>query len=171
MSDFFRGSWLDLRFKTDRDCSRAVSNRGDRYRVERMAQVDDSGRLELKITGKMDLYDEIQSHKDSCDLNIIVDRILHGDEYARQRLKAREGMYGDFAEMPATKQEMLNQIMAAEDFFNRLPVEEKQKYNNNMYEWLMNFDQNLAVDVKNNTSVPASESTISSEAAPVGAAE
>ena len=53
---------------------------------------DENGTLDLEPKGKENLYDYIQSHKDSCDIKLIVDRCARGDLSA---LSKAQGMYGD----------------------------------------------------------------------------
>lgn len=155
-----RAPWLLARFSEAR--TRYFSNSGDRCVPERLAKVDSKGNLELKITGKRDLYSEIQSHKDSCDLRIIVDRIINGDAYALQKLKAKEAMYGDFASMPKNKAELLNQVIAAKDYFDNLPVSVKEQFNNNWQEFFINYDENMTIDNEKVMSTSVNDSTTSS---------
>lgn len=158
MSDILRANWLTGRFN---DHKRFICEHGTRTVPERTASVDKNGVISLKVTGERDIYSEIQSHKDSCDLNIIVDRILHGDAYAAEKLRAREGIYGDFAMLPKSYMEFCNQLLAAEDYFSKLPIEEKEKYDNNVYQWIAQFDQNLAVTTEKVMSTDTSESATS----------
>lgn len=64
-----------------------------------------SGDIELEEDGFENIYDEIQSYKDSVDINVIVQRYAHGDTYALQQ---RQGAYGDFVNVPRSYMEVLN---------------------------------------------------------------
>lgn len=156
MSDVLRNSWLSQRFG---DRERFISNSGTRCVPEYTAKVDENGVLDLKVTGERDLWSEIQSHRESCDLSIIVNRIINGDASAADRLKAisnKQGFYADMVVMPKTYAEFTDRLVAAKQFFDRLPVEEKEKYNNDVYQFIANFD---AQDVVNDTTKVMSTET------------
>lgn len=100
----------------------------------------------LEITGKENLYLEIQSWKDSCDLNLLIKRYTSGDVGA---LSQRQGFYGDVTGMPKTYAEMLTTIDNARTFFDSLDLETSAKFDHsfdkfvasmdNMDEFLKNF--------------------------------
>lgn len=109
------------------------SNPGSRIKVDLIGEYDTNGEIVLTETGVHDWYEEIQSHRASCDLQLILKRFLDGDESALSR---RQGMYGDFTSMPKTYMDMLNMSIKAEQMFAELPIEIKQKFNNNFALWL-----------------------------------
>ena len=57
----------------------------------------DTGEVEYKVVGKSNLYELIQTSKDSTDIHYIVDRVSKGD---KTLLEARRGIYADVTEMP-----------------------------------------------------------------------
>lgn len=83
--------------------------------------------LELDINQRKNLYDEIQSHKDSVDIHKIVDRYRAGDTSVLQRA---QGMYGDLTEFPKDFFAYKELELKAEQTFDALPVEIKQKFDN-----------------------------------------
>lgn len=122
-----------MKFRTKFDRLEIFSNPGDPIKVDYIGQYDENGEIDLVQTGEHSFYDEIQSHRDSCDLQLILKRFLDGDESALAR---RQGMYGDFTSMPKTYMEMLNMSIKAEQMFSELPVEVKERFGNNFALWL-----------------------------------
>uniref|UniRef100_A0AAU8B8I1 Internal scaffolding protein n=1 Tax=Dulem virus 104 TaxID=3145581 RepID=A0AAU8B8I1_9VIRU len=94
---------------------------------------DDNGVLDLEQTGQENLYDYIQSHKDSVDIHKILQRFQNGDVTALTKV---QGMFGDFTEMPRTYAEALNSVIQAEHTFNSLPVETRAKFNHSFSQFL-----------------------------------
>lgn len=111
---------------------------GDRYYPTYIAKYDENGTLYLEETGKEDIYAEIQSHADSCDIKTILARYELGDESALSKI---QGAYGDFVGMPRTYAEMLNRVNEAEDFFMSLPVDTREKFNHNFAEFMTSMDK------------------------------
>lgn len=118
-----------MKFKTafsfPRDKVRTES--GERIKKLYGLSYDDKGVQQLIEKGKVDLYNEIQSHADSCDINILLTRFCNGDVKA---LNKAECMYGDFTNLPSNYAEMLNVMSNAQDFFNTLTNDVKAKFNN-----------------------------------------
>ena len=104
-----------MRFRTQFEShDRVLANPGTSEHILYAPQIDENGHLELVETGREDLYDYIQSHKDSCDIHQIMRRFEAGDTEA---LMKRQGNYGDFTAMPKTYAEMLNAVIAGEQKF------------------------------------------------------
>lgn len=117
---------------------RKYSNVGDRYKVLYTPHFDDNGVMELVENGREDLYAYIQSHKDSCDIHVILDRFARGDMSV---LSKRQGVYGDFTEMPSTYAEALNAMISAENYFNGLPVEIRARFGHSFQKFLVSMDK------------------------------
>lgn len=103
------------------------SNPGDSIVYNRVTKVKPNGELELVISGKDDLYASIQSHADSCNINVIIKRYQNGDLSA---LQAGTPSYGDFSEMPKTYAEVLNAVIAGERLFDSLPADKRELFDN-----------------------------------------
>lgn len=99
---------------------------------------DSDGVLDLVVTGKENLYEYIQSHKESTDIHVLLDRFAAGETDVLQRM---QGFYGDVTSMPKTYAEVLNAVIVGEETFSRLPVEVKQRFNNSFAEWLAAMDK------------------------------
>ncbi|WGL31257.1 internal scaffolding protein [Dipodfec virus UOA04_Rod_845] len=95
------------------------------------------GVLDLAVTGKENLYEFIQSHKESTDIHVLLDRFANGEEDVLSRL---QGFYADVSDMPKTYAEVLNAVIAGEETFARLPVEVKRRFDNSFAVWLASMD-------------------------------
>lgn len=98
---------------------------------------DDRGVLHLREAGKHDLYGEIQSHRDSVDIHVLLTRYRNGDESALSRI---QGAYGDFTQMPTTFAEALNTFLAARSYFDGLPVDVRSKFGHDFNRFISAFD-------------------------------
>lgn len=99
---------------------RVIENPGTPIRVLYTSKVADDGNIELIPSGTENLYDFIQSHRDSVDIHVILQRFANGDTTALSRA---QGNYGDFTNLPSTYAELLNTMIAGENYFNSLPLE------------------------------------------------
>uniref|UniRef100_A0AAU8B2A9 Internal scaffolding protein n=1 Tax=Dulem virus 163 TaxID=3145640 RepID=A0AAU8B2A9_9VIRU len=117
---------------------RTLSNLGSPERVLYSPKFDDDGVMDLVETGKENLYDFIQSHKDSVDIHVILDRFQRGDVAA---LSKYQGSYGDFTTVPKTYAEALNAMISAEHYFESLPVETRAKFGHSFQQFLASMDK------------------------------
>ena len=125
-------------FQTQFDArDRIISNAGSRIKQLYDARVDNQGHIDLVESGTEDLYDYIQSFKESCDINTIVKRFAAGDTDVLAR---RQATYGDFTELPRTYAELLNTVIQGENYFNSLPLETRAKFNHSFREWMASMD-------------------------------
>lgn len=116
---------------------RTISNVGDRIKKLYEARVDNNGSIDLVEAGRENLYDYIQSFKESCDINTIVKRFAAGDTDVLAR---RQATYGDFTQLPGTYAELLNTVIQGENYFNSLPLETRAKFNHSFREWMASMD-------------------------------
>lgn len=86
---------------------------------------DANGRVVLEEKGKENLYDYIQSFRDSVDLNVILARFSNGDTEA---LSKAQGFYADVTDFPKTMADALNRINECEEMFKSLPLDVRQKF-------------------------------------------
>ena len=126
-----------------RDHKHFLTGVGSREKITYEARYNAKGQLELHEKGKEDWYGYIQSHKDSVDIHVLLERFQRGDVDVLNRV---QGFYGDITSMPSTFADALNIVRSSEEFFNSLPVEERAKFNHNFSEFLASFDSpdNLA---------------------------
>lgn len=95
-------------------------------------KVDADGVRELRKVGEEDLYAMIQSHKDSCDVNYILQRFMSGDQTALSKI---QGVYGDFTDMPTTLAELSQRVVDAENLFYSLDLSVREQFNHSPSEF------------------------------------
>lgn len=106
---------------------------GDRYRPVYTSEIASDGQIELVQTGVEDLQQYIDSFRDSCDISVMVQRFLAGDETA---LRNGNPVFMDLLGAPKTLAEAYAMNFRAEAAFNNLPVDVREKFNNNFYTFL-----------------------------------
>ena len=109
------------------------TEKGDPIKTVYSSKVNDDGTIELVPSGKEDWQAYIGSFADECDINVIVARFVNGDV---SELNVRPGMYGDFTNMPKTYAEMLQLQINAKDSFDKLPLDVKEKFNNDFNQFM-----------------------------------
>lgn len=118
--------------------ARVYANPGNPEKILYSPKFDSNGSMDLIEAGKEDLYASIQSHKDSCDINLILKRFARGDVSALQK---RQGMFGDFTDAPSSYAEALNSMIIAEQYFNSLPLETRAQFDHNFHRFLLSLDK------------------------------
>lgn len=128
-----------MKFQTQyRSHERFCSDPGCPVRAVYTPHYDAFGELVIEQTGFENLYDYIQSHKESCDIHLMLERYANGDD---QALSRAQGFYADTSGMPQTYAEVLNAVLAGEAAFNQLPKEIKRKFDNSFSQWLASMDR------------------------------
>ena len=80
-----------MQFKTQYDArDRISSNSGDPIHVTYAGHYDEKGRVVLEESGRENIYDQIQSHAESCDIHVLMKRYMNGDVSA---LSQAQGHY------------------------------------------------------------------------------
>lgn len=78
-------------------------------------------------SGTVNLYDEIQSHRQSVELSTLLQRYAQGDVTALNQI---EGVYADVVDMPSTYSELFERVRDAENSFNALPEDVRVLFDN-----------------------------------------
>lgn len=156
-----------VNFKTKYDVHpRVFQHPGSRVKDVYTAAYDDLGHLDLVKTGQEDLYGYIQSHADSVDIHLLIERFVRGDTDALARA---QGFFVDASDMPKTYAEVLNSVIAGEQTFDKLPAEVKQRFSNSFAVWMSSFEQpdfSERMGWSNPTPAPASTPTPTSTSTP-----
>lgn len=127
-----------MKFNTQYDKRASVFQEpGSREKIVYSPRYSDDGVLDLVATGKENIYDYIQSHKESVDIHVLLNRFVNGETDVLQRM---QGFYADVTDMPKTYAEVLNAVIVGEETFSRLPVDIKQRFNNSFAVWLSSMD-------------------------------
>lgn len=119
---------------------------GSPVKIEYQLRIVDNSE-EIVETGKSNLYEYIQSHADSVDITKILERCALIQDYSL--LNRMPTGFMDVTGMPTNLAEAYAQVQDAKNFFDRMPVDIKEKYSNNFVE----FIADLGTDrFKNNVS-------------------
>lgn len=110
---------------------------GSRVKTLFSPSFDSVGRLSLVESGEANLYAEIQSHRDSVDINVLLSRYRNGDSDA---LTAVQGFYGDFTKAPTSFADALNCVIAARQYFDSLPVEARANFGHDFNRFVASMD-------------------------------
>ncbi len=113
--------------KPPRRCS-CAGNQMEPHYVERY---DKTGHPYLVKDGETDTYAIIQSHKEECDINLMLQKYAAGDN----SMIRQNGRYIDTSNLPTTIHEYFNLMTAQRDKFNALPAAIKQKFDNSFEVW------------------------------------
>lgn len=116
-----------------REHKRFISNAGSPEKITYEPYYDERGNLELKETGKINQYMDIQSHADSVDIDLIVARYRAGDKDA---LNKAQGFYADVSGMPKSMVDILNLGIKGEAAFASLPLDVRSRFDNNFAQFI-----------------------------------
>lgn len=129
---------MDRKFRTSYDKYVSDSAVGSAFDIEYSSRFDDSGTLVLDVVGKRDVYSEIQEFRDSVDIYNILRRYAAGELDVLEKV---QGFYADVSKMPKSYQEVLNLVAKTEQFFDSLPAEDKEIFNNSYSEFLVAMNE------------------------------
>lgn len=123
-------------FKTKYDAhERVFTNPGSMIKEHYTPVIDKYGNRVIESDGSIDLYSQIQSWKDECDINILMAKFTNGDKTA---LMQRVGSYMDISELPDNFNDIMNVTTKAQSLFDSLPTDIKNVFGNNVYNFLAN---------------------------------
>lgn len=125
-----------FRTKYSEDKIKRQINPGNGVKKEYQLRVV-NGNKTLVETGETDLYAYIQSHADSVDIHKILERCAMMDDYTPLIRMPAEFM--DVSNMPTNLAEAFAAVQDAENFYNKMPISIKEKYNNSFGEFLMDI--------------------------------
>ena len=80
---------------------------------------------ELKLVGKVNVYESIQAHADECDLATLISRAINGDDSA---LNKRIGSYLDTVNMPTSLIEAKEFADNTDNLFASLSAEDQKAF-------------------------------------------
>lgn len=102
---------------------------GSKTRPNYKPKYTESGAYELVEDGVIHSYEEIQAWKATCDMSSIIERYIRtGDS---SLLNQRAGFYADVTALPKDYIELANTLKNADNFFNALPVDVREKFDFN----------------------------------------
>lgn len=133
---------IQFRTQFTGDTAKYTTECGTPFLDEYALKYDDNGKCTLEKTGEQkNVQAMIDADYPATDINMIMQRFALGDDTA---LKKVEGFYGDFTTMPTSMAELYQRAEDSKRFFEELPVEVKQMFNNSYSE----FWSEMTNDVK-----------------------
>lgn len=117
-----------VKYKKKFDVDVRSTNSGSKFINEYSYVYDEDGYKHLEISGKKNIFNEIQANKDYCDIGMMVERFLAGDPEALNRIP---GFYADLTDAPKTYMEMVQRVEESRNAFERLDTDIKKVFGNN----------------------------------------
>ena len=96
----------------------------------------ENGKRTLKKDKAVAIYDLIQSNREECEIERIIQRAVEGDYNA---LNQANGIYTDITGAPESIAQAQQWIIDIKNKWNELPSEIKAKFNNNVEEYTAQF--------------------------------
>lgn len=106
-----------------------VTPSGDKIQMEHTPHMGKDGRRRLVKDNPKPIYEMIQAHRESCEIERVVKRAMNGDTSV---LNAIEGQYIDITGAPKSLAEAQQIIINAKRDFELLDVETRKKFDNNV---------------------------------------
>lgn len=111
------------------------SNKGNKYFNTYIIQKDETGVDKVVVSGKKCIYDMIQSEKDNSNIDLLYKRYTNGDMTVKRTALSLPNRLTDFRNMPNDLIGVNNFMSSCKDIFYQLPVDLKEKFNNNFSEF------------------------------------
>lgn len=102
-----------------------------------VGKIEKDGVITLVPDGKDNLYLQIQADRDSCDINILIERFKAGDKTALEKARI---FYGDVSNAPLAPHEMLNMVYGAQETFEQLPLEVRERFDFDFNKFFCSMD-------------------------------
>lgn len=93
----------------------------------------EDGQIILNETGKFDISEFINSYADTTDMAFILSRLSAGDSSV---LNVSQGFFGDASILPDDHRAALDTVISAQTYFDNLPKEIRDKFNDSFVEWI-----------------------------------
>ncbi len=148
-----------MKFATQFDVrDRSFAPVGSGVKIMYSGRYDERGHVVLDESGKINLYDEIQSHADSCDIHVIMDRYVSGDVSALSQV---QGAFLDVTNMPKTYAEYLNVMNSLERSFMALDPDIRSRFGNSFAQFLASAgDEDFLFRLGHQVQEPAEENPV-----------
>ena len=115
------------------------SSSGSPVKDKFIMEVTSKGYPSLRKTGEHNVYDEIQSYREGCDLVAILQSF--GNECPRFNplgFEEAEGFVNDFSDVSSLG-DLVNDGEAVKQFFNELPLEVRNCFDNSVHKFARDF--------------------------------
>jgi hypothetical protein len=130
---------LVFRTQFDKDTGNYKSEPGSKLLPKYAMRIDEKTGYEyLAPTGEYEnVYDHIQADYPSTDINILMQRFALGDTSA---LDVKPGFFADVTKMPSSYAEMFEMYQDCHRYFDELPTDLKEMFNNSFTEFFAEMD-------------------------------
>lgn len=139
-------------------------NCGNSVKIELQLAISDVGCRELVPCSTHDLYAEIQSYRDSCDMQTLLKTIDPNSlANAVSTYKVDDIMNSgivDYTQMPDTLGGMYNLVRKADNLFSGLPATVRAEFNNSVKVFVSKFGTPEFSDIINKYVTPAVSSPV-----------
>lgn len=108
------------------------TNPGNPIKETKHGVVGADGVIRLVKDGVINLQEQIQSYEPSTNIYNIINNLSPAEFDA---LQAMPGKFIDATDMPTTYAEALQLVIDGRNAFEKLPIEVKQKFNNDFNQW------------------------------------
>ena len=141
------------------DPNKFFTNPGSRFQVRYSSTVNKDGTISLTPCGKIDIQEFIESFRETTDLSYIMRELQRGNMSV---LNQRQAFYGDFTSAPKDMMDFQQRVLDGQRAFYELPLEVREKYNNNMWLWMNDAGSEKWTDVMKEF-LPKSDAPVESE--------
>lgn len=123
------------------------SSSGSPVKDKFIMEVTSKGYPSLRKVGEKSVYDEIQSYREGCDLAAILQSF--GNECPRFNplgFEEAEGFVNDFSDISSLG-DLVNDGEAVKQFFNELPLEVRNRFDNSVHNFARSFTSDGFMEV------------------------
>ena len=125
----------------------------------------EDGQIILNETGKFDISEFINSYADTTDMSFILARLSAGDSSV---LNVSQGFFGDASILSNDHRAALDTVISAQTYFDNLPKETREKFNDSFVEWIQSagtkeWVSRMVVNPVTNVSDTSSESEVKTD--------
>lgn len=125
------------------DVSDFKSPPGDLFHAVYTPSYMPDGTISLTVADHIDIKKEINSHREETDMAYILSRLSLGDDSV---LNPRPPMYGDFTQFPSSYADILNMVISGEQYFNSLPLDIRNQFDNDRGKWFATIGSDSWLD-------------------------
>jgi len=115
-----------------------VSNPGNKLKKIMHGELQVDGTIKLVLDRIEDTDEVIQSFAASTMIDNIIARIQNGQV---DLLNQRQGFFMDTVGLPDTYADVLNLVIRGQDVFEKLPIEVKERFDNDFNKWFVAMDK------------------------------
>lgn len=105
---------------------------GEQFKTQLVCVQTPDGNFDLVPGETIDLQEEIDSHAESCSIELILAKCAAGDTSGLSKV---QGSFVDCTAMPKTYRDILDIVIRGRAEFDNLPLEVRQRFDSNFMNW------------------------------------